>query len=89
MYQFIIFHDQSRSNIHFYQSLLGLSLLWNWQNSDSVNLVGEFVSPYLIHSFEAAKIWNADNGYLPGRYYATLSPTWVSPFRIRNFPVVF
>lgn len=66
-------HDQSLLNIHFYQSWLELSPLWNWQNSNRVNLVGEFVSPYLIHFVGATKIWNADNGCLPGKYHAAFS----------------
>jgi hypothetical protein len=66
-------HDQSVLNIHFYQSWLERSSLWNWQNFDKVILVGEFVSPCLIHFVGAAKIWNADNGCLPGKYHATLS----------------
>ena len=66
-------HDQSLLNIHFHQSWLELSPLWNWQNSDRVNLVGEFVSPDLIHFVGATKIWNADNGCLPGKYHAAFS----------------
>jgi lipopolysaccharide biosynthesis glycosyltransferase len=69
----VICNDQSLLNIHFCQSWLELSPFWNWQNSDKVNLVGKFVSPYLIHFVGATKIWNADNGCLPGKYHATFS----------------
>jgi lipopolysaccharide biosynthesis glycosyltransferase len=66
-------HDQSLLNIHFYHSWLELSSLWNWQNSDKVNLGGEFVSPCLIHFVGATKIWNSDNGCFTDKYHATLS----------------
>ena len=69
----VICNDQSLLNIHFCQSWLELSPFWNWQNSEKVNLVGKFVSPYLIHFVGATKIWNADNGCLPGKYHATFS----------------
>jgi hypothetical protein len=69
----LFYHDQSLLNIHFYQSGLEQSSLWNWQSSDRVNLVSEFVSPCLIHFFGATKIWNVDNDCLPGKYHVTLS----------------
>ena len=58
-------HDQSLLNLHFYMNWLELSPLWNWQNSDRVNLIGEFVSPYLVHFVGHRKVWNTDDMSIP------------------------
>ena len=66
-------HDQSLLNIHFYNDWLELSPLWNWQNSNRVNLVGEFISPYLIHFVGSTKIWNTPDGSIPMKYHNAFS----------------
>lgn len=66
-------HDQSLLNIQFYNDWLELSPMWNWQNSNRVNLVGEFISPYLIHFVGSTKIWDASDGTLPMKYHAAFS----------------
>ena len=66
-------HDQSLLNIQFYKDWLELSPLWNWQNSNRVNLVGEFISPYLIHFVGSTKIWNTPDGSIPMKYHAAFS----------------
>ncbi len=66
-------HDQSLLNIQFYNDWLELSPLWNWQNSNRVNLVGEFISPYLIHFVGSTKIWNTPDGSIPMKYHAAFS----------------
>jgi lipopolysaccharide biosynthesis glycosyltransferase len=62
-------HDQSLLNIQFYNDWLELSPVWNWQNSDRVNLVVEFISPYLIHFIGPTKVWNTPDGSIPIKYH--------------------
>ncbi|MDC0425028.1 hypothetical protein OAL91_00920 [bacterium] len=66
-------HDQSLLNLHFYMNWLELSPLWNWQNSDRVNLIGEFVSPYLVHFLGPRKVWNTDDIGIPRKFRAAYS----------------
>lgn len=62
-------HDQSLLNIFFYQNWLELSPVWNWQYSNRVSLVGEFISPYLIHFVGSTKIWSEPDGSIPLKYH--------------------
>lgn len=66
-------HDQSLLNVHFYQNWLELSPLWNWQNSNRVNMVGEALSPFLIHFVGATKPWDAPDGSLPVKYHVAFA----------------
>ncbi|WP_375266262.1 glycosyltransferase family 8 protein [Planktotalea sp.] len=66
----LLCHDQSLLNIQFHQNWLELSPLWNWQNSNRVNLIGEFLSPYFVHFVGPTKPWSTPDGSLPLKYHS-------------------